>query len=176
MITTASVNAAIAKVNPSLRPDAASNGNTVKAVVDCRTRKADADYHDDWTCNNGRENVLIRSEPIKYTISEKIRYTRPAAMMPPCAYSMPFVSTAALTAAINANEEPTNTGTLNFVQQWKIIVPIPAVTKRHRRVKARQERHEHSRAEHRKQMLDAERVVLPVSFCFCIYDPSTLLF
>jgi hypothetical protein len=41
----------------------------------------------------------------------------------------PFGLITAISEGKKANDEPRNTGTLNFVQRWKMSVPTPAVNK-----------------------------------------------
>ncbi len=75
---------------------------------------------------------MIFSAPMMNAMYAKIKYTRPAKIIPPCTkgtfsgITVPSGRIIAVTAARKAKDEPRNTGTLNLVQQWNIKVPTPA--------------------------------------------------
>ena len=73
----------------------------------------------------GGKNFKIFPTPILLIINEMKTYIRPAQIMPPWAYSKPSVFPINWITGMKAKDEPKKTGTLFFVQKWKIRVPAP---------------------------------------------------
>ena len=88
---------------------------------------------------SGGKNERILSAPNSMTRPASTRYSAPATIMPPHAYLKPSIYSALPSAALpdasaatvhiaamNANDEPRNAGTLPPVTKWNISVPRPA--------------------------------------------------